>query len=129
MRRITACILVFIVLIGLCVWEQTSVNIYLENVYNMAKELQILTLDDETINTTEILEKVEHLEEMWESHESILCLFANHKDMKDLSIEIEKMKGNVEMNQYEDFQASLNVVMFLSTTFHHFMGFSFQNIF
>ena len=121
------CLLLF--LAGIIVWEQISVSIYLADIKNITDNLSEMVAGSEQINTTQIYEEVEHLEEVWKKHEGVLCLVANHKDMQDLSIEIERMKACVSVNQFEDFKASLAIIMYFTEAYHHFMGISFQNIF
>ena len=121
------CLLLF--LVGIIVWEQISVSVYLTDIKNITDNLSEMVAGSEQINTTQVYEEVEHLEEVWKKHESILCLVANHKDMQDLSIEIERMKACVSVNQFEDFKASLTIIMYFTEAYNHFMGISFQNIF
>lgn len=121
------CLLLF--LVGIIVWEQISVSVYLTDIKIITDNLSEMVAGSEQINTTQVYEEVEHLEEVWKKHESILCLVANHKDMQDLSIEIERMKACVSVNQFEDFKASLTIIMYFTEAYNHFMGISFQNIF
>lgn len=128
MRKLFYIFIIMAFLGGVVVWEQISVVKYLNDISDIAQEIEILAMDNQNINTTLMLEKVEKLETIWLKHESILCMFANHKDMQDMAVEIAKMKANVAVNQYEDFHASLNVVIYYTDSYTHFMGVSFQNI-
>ena len=128
MRKI-AMLVLLLVLVGIIVWEQLSVNSYLNEIKDITDRLTIMVSGNEQINTTEILEQVDNLEDVWNKHESILCLLANHKDMQELSVEIARMRACVSVNQFEDFKASLSIIIYFSEAYHHFMGISLQNIF
>ena len=128
MRKI-AMLVLLLVLVGIIVWEQLSVNSYLNEIKDITDRLTIMVSENEQINTTEILEQVDNLEDVWNKHESILCLLANHKDMQELSVEIARMRACVSVNQFEDFKASLSIIIYFSEAYHHFMGISLQNIF
>lgn len=128
MKKISMLFL-FLLLIGIIIWEQVSVNSYLDEIKDITDNLTLMVSDNQQINTTQILEEVDRLENVWNKHENILCLLANHKDMQELSVEIARMRACVSVNQFEDFKASLSIIIYFSEAYHHFMGISLQNIF
>lgn len=129
MKKFITIIAVVLILTGAVVWEQITINNYLDEVHTKTYELIELSSGKENIQTDEIKEKVKDLRETWIHHEEVLCIFANHKDMRDLCIEVQKLEGNIEVNQYEDFTASLKVIYHLSEDYHKIMGTNWQNIF
>ena len=128
MKKI-AMLALLLALFGIIVWEQLSVNSYLDEIRDITDKLTIMVSGNEQINTTQVLEEVDRLEDIWNKHENILCLLANHKDMQELSVEIARMRACVSVNQFEDFKASLSIIIYFSEAYHHFMGISLQNIF
>lgn len=128
MKKI-AMLALLLALVGIIVWEQLSVNSYLDEIRDITDKLTIMVSGNEQINTTQVLEEVDRLEDIWNKHENILCLLANHKDMQELSVEIARMRACVSVNQFEDFKASLSIIIYFSEAYHHFMGISLQNIF
>ena len=128
MKKI-AMLALLLALFGIIVWEQLSVNSYLDEIRDITDKLTIMVSGNEQINTTQVLEEVDRLEDIWNKHENILCLLANHKDMQELSVEIARMRACVSVNQFEDFKASLSIIIYFSEAYHHFMGISWQNIF
>ena len=129
MKKFITILIVVLILAGAVTFEQITINNYLNEIKDMTYELITLTTGTENIQTTEIKEKVDNLKQTWIHHEEVLCIFANHKDMRDLCIEIQKLEGNIEVNQYEDFTASLRVIYHLTDDYHKIMGTSWQNIF
>ena len=128
MKKI-AMLALLLALFGIIVWEQLSVNSYLDEIRDITDKLTIMVSGNEQINTTQVLEEVDRLGDIWNKHENILCLLANHKDMQELSVEIARMRACVSVNQFEDFKASLSIIIYFSEAYHHFMGISLQNIF
>lgn len=129
MKKFITILIVVLILAGAVTFEQITINNYLNEIKDMTYELITLTTGTENIQTPEIKEKVDNLKQTWIDHEEVLCIFANHKDMRDLCIEIQKLEGNIEVNQYEDFTASLRVIYHLTDDYHKIMGTSWQNIF
>lgn len=129
MKKFITILIVVLILAGAVTFEQITINNYLNEIKDMTYELITLTTGTENIQTPEIKEKVDNLKQTWIHHEEVLCIFANHKDMRDLCIEIQKLEGNIEVNQYEDFTASLRVIYHLTNDYHKIMGTSWQNIF
>lgn len=129
MKKFITILIVVLILAGAVTFEQITINNYLNEIKDITYELITLTTGTENIQTPEIKEKVDNLKQTWIHHEEVLCIFANHKDMRDLCIEIQKLEGNIEVNQYEDFTASLRVIYHLTDDYHKIMGTSWQNIF
>ncbi len=129
MKKYIAILFVIFILVGLSVLEEITIDSYLNDIQTQSQELMDLTKGTKNIQTEEIILKVNELEKTWVHHEEILCLVANHKDMRDLCIEIQRLKGNIKVNQYEDFTASLKIINHLSQDYHKIMGISWQNIF
>ena len=129
MKKFITIIFVVFLLVGLCTWDQITINDYLDDRQNQSKELIEITQGIKNIQTEEISNRVEKLKSTWEQHEEVLCFFANHKDMRDLCIEIQRLRGNIIVNQYEDFTAGLQVIYHLTQDYHFIMGLSLQNVF
>lgn len=121
-------LIIILFLVGVCIWEDLSVNIYLQEIDDAVAEIQALVADKDAINSYDILMTVENLEEMWIKNENNLCILVNHKDIEDIGMEIARLKSTIATNQIEDFNASLSLVRFFTETYHHVMGTSIQNL-
>lgn len=121
-------LIIILFLVGVCIWEDLSVNIYLQQIDDAVAEIQALVADKDAINSYDILMTVENLEEMWIKNENNLCILVNHKDIEDIGMEIARLKSTIATNQIEDFNASLSLVRFFTETYHHVMGTSIQNL-
>ena len=129
MKKLIAIIVVVLLLAGAAVWENITISTYLTDIRTKTYEIIEISRGQKNIQTTEIIQKVENLENIWKKYESTLCIFANHKDIRDLCLEIQRLRGNIEVNQYEDFCAGLKVIYHLTEDYKYIMGTSLQNIF
>ena len=121
-------LIIILFLVGVCIGEDLSVNIYLQQIDDAVAEIQALVADKDAINSYDILMTVENLEEMWMKNENNLCILLNHKDIDEIGMEIARLKSTIATNQIEDFNASLSLVRFFTETYHHVMGTSIQNL-
>ena len=129
MRKNLISVLIILSLLTLaCIWEQISVDKYLNDIYNQALAIENYVDDKEDVNAPELQAMVERLEASWDKHESMLCFLINHKDIADMSTQITFLKSYSETNQESDFKAALKVIIHYTDAYHHVMGISLQNL-
>lgn len=122
-------VIIIIALLTLaCVWEQISVDHYLNDIYNQALAIENYVDDKTDVNAPELKKMVELLEASWDKHEEMLCFLINHKDIADMATEISRLKSYSQTNQEEDFKATIKVIIHYTTAYRHVMGISLQNL-
>ena len=128
MKRLLSIIIISLFLVSVCVLEEILVKSTLKDLNQ--KSTQIYTYADSltNLNEVELLNYVNDLNAYWTTNEDLLCFFVNHKDMHEMGNEINKMLSFARSNTKEEFIASLNLVIYYTTTFNHIMGVSLQNI-
>ena len=129
MKKLITMICVVLILTGAVIIEQIIIKTYLSEIKQKTEYIIEISQGQDNIQTQEIIDKVADLKETWIHHETILGMFANHKDMRDLCVEIQKLQGNIEVNQYEDFTAGLKVIAHLTEDYNNLMGINWTNIF
>ena len=129
MKKLITIIFVVLVLAVAVVLEDITINKYFDEIKQKTEYIIALSNEKDNIQTEEIINSVKDLKQTWIHHEQILSMFSNHKDMRDLCVEIQKLQGNIEVNQYEDFTAGLKVISHLADDYKSIMGTSWQNIF
>lgn len=129
MRKLPYIISILIFLTTLCLVEEILIKKTLKTTYENSVYLYDLTYNLQDINTEEIINLSQELEQYWNKNEILLCFFVNHKDMHELGNELVKMVSYSKNNVKEDFLASLELVIYYSSTFKHLMGVSLQNVF
>ena len=127
-KRFLTSILIVCVLLGICIWEQAMVDNYLNDIYNKALQIQEYVEEKETVKDDKLMQMVEEMDEAWKNYEKMFCFVINHKDIDDLSVEIARLRANIESDQAQDFKSGVNVIIHYTQSYHHIMGASLQNI-
>ena len=127
-KRLISVLVILALLTLACIWEQVSVDKYLNDIYNQALAIENYVDDITEVNAPELQAMVESLEASWDKHESMLCFLINHKDISDISTEITRLKSYSETNQEQDFKATIKVIIHYTDAYHHDMGISLQNL-
>lgn len=127
-KRLISVLVILALLTLACIWEQVSVDKYLNDIYNQALTIENYVDDITDVNAPELQAMVESLEASWDKHESMLCFLINHKDISDISTEITRLKSYSETNQEQDFKATIKVIIHYTDAYHHVMGISLQNL-
>ena len=127
-KRFLSIIVILLILIITCVWEQVTIDKYLYNIYNQALAIQNYVKENADISKKEFENMIDTLDNSWKKEENILCFLANHKDIADMGTEITRLKTYQENKQYEELRTSISVIVHLSQAYHHIMGISIQNL-
>lgn len=115
-------------LIGVCIWEEVSINKYLTELNTQIMFLQTEMNKSENIDTEEFVLQVKKLEDFWLKKESTFCIILNHKEVEVIGEGIANAMGAVVNNSKEDFTSSLIVLRFYVRNLSHIMGLSWQNL-
>jgi len=129
MKKLVSVICIAVFLVAICIVEEVLAKNTLITINKMGNELYEYSITKEDVSTQEIIDKSQDLQKYWEEKEDFLCFFVNHKDMHEMGNEILKMISYSKNNIKEEFLTSLELVIYYSSTFHHLMGVSLQNIF
>ena len=129
MKKLITMLVVILVLTCAVVWEEITINKYIGEIKQKTEYIIDISSGLDDIRSQEIINHVSELKKTWIHHEKVLSMFSNHKDIRDLCIEIQKLEANIEVNQYEDFTAGLKVISHLADDYLSLMGTTWQNIF
>lgn len=129
MKKLLCIIIISIFLVGVCITEEILVKTTLTEINNQGNELYALVQNASNLNTPEVLSATRKLNDFWLANEDALCFFVNHKDMHEMGNELIKMISYAKNNIKEEYTTSLELVIYYSSTFHHIMGVSLENIF
>lgn len=129
MKKLLCILIITAFLVGCCIAEEILVKKTLAEIDKQGNDLYVYALKQENVNTDEILAQTRELNQFWLKYEDALCFFVNHKDMHEMGNELIKMISYAKNNIKEEYLTSLELVIYYSSTFHHIMGVSFENIF
>lgn len=121
--------IIILFIIAACVTEQIITKMYFRKTIDLVSSLQFYAENNEEINTPLFEEKAKELESYWQTKESIICTFVNHKEIEDVGIEINKLQTAVKQNNREAFIESLNLIFFYLDGYEHVVGINLQSIF
>ena len=129
MKRLLCIIIISVFLVGVCVTEEILVKRTLFEINQKGTSLLVYVQNLTDLNTEDVLSKTRELNSFWLKYEDALCFFVNHKDMHEMGNELIKMISYAKNNIKEEYTTSLELVIYYSSTFHHLMGVSLENIF
>lgn len=129
MKRLFWIILIVIVLIGICVADEMLVNDTLHQIKTTGNQLHAFAQQLDSVNNQELISQSKDLLEFWNSREVILSFTSNHKDIREMGLELTKMITYAKQDIKEEFFTSLELVIYYTDSFRQVIGLSFQNIF
>lgn len=121
--------IIILFLIGICITEQLLYQKYFDETTKKVENLRVIAETSADINTQEIIDLTNDLEDYWTKKESVLCTFINHKDIEDIGVEISKLKSAIKENEKQIFVESINLISFFLESYEHMIGINAQNIF
>ncbi len=121
--------IIILFLIGICITEQLLYQKYFDETTKKVENLRVIAETSTDINTQEIIDLTNDLEDYWTKKESVLCTFINHKDIEDIGVEISKLKSAIKENEKQIFVESINLISFFLESYEHMIGINAQNIF
>lgn len=129
MKRLFGIIIIILFLVGLCIADERLVDGTLHQIKLTGNQIYAYAQQLDSVNNEELISQAEDLLEYWSSRESILSFFTNHKDIREMGIELTKVIAYAKQDIREEFNASMELVIYYTDSFHQVMGVSMQNIF
>ena len=129
MKKIISVIIIALSLIALVVIEQIYIDTTLNGLIDRTKAIQTSVDTNENINSEQILNSINELDEFWTTNEKILCITINHNDLNKVGEQIKKIKTYIEQNNKDDSEYELDVLLFYAKNYQHIMELNFQNVF
>lgn len=126
--KISAIILIFVLLVTICFIEDRLVVQSLESTNKLCYQIENAVEKNGGIVNSEVANLVDNLEYSWKRNESTLCFMVNHKSIEQLGMEIVRLKTYIDEEEEIEFYVSLEMIKHFCETFQHFMGASFHNI-
>lgn len=121
--------IIILFLVAICLTEQLLYKKYFNETSKKVENLRVVAETSTDINTQEIIDLTNDLENYWTKKESVLCTFINHKDIEDIGVEINKLKSAIKENEKQIFVESINLISFFLESYEHMIGINAQNIF
>ncbi|MGI6701094.1 MAG: DUF4363 family protein [Christensenellales bacterium] len=125
MRTIIAlALLALIIAVG--VYEQVFINNVFEEMNVEVNEIRELISNE---NKSDALMKTKELIKWWDSKSQILEMMSPHASIKDFSIQLSTLRGQLERDDLEQAAVTCYVIQGLCDSAPHFLGFHVEHIF
>ena len=119
---------IILIIFGLCLTEQLLLKNFYGEMRAQTERVELLSNDWEN-NTSEIVEEIDALEDLWKEKSMTLWTFISHKEMRELGIEISRLKTAAKEENFDLFYESLNLVFYYIETYQNLAEINLQNIF
>ncbi len=128
MKRGFIIITIFLILIGVCIWEDVYLSTNLKTLNEKATELASIVRNSEDVNSEIVKDKIKELDEFWAKTENYFCLVVNHINMEEAGEQITKIKTFSELNQKEELLIEVDLLVYFSESYQHIIVPHIQNI-
>ncbi len=128
MKRGFVIISIFLILIGLCVWEDVYLSSNLKSLNEKAKNLAEIVRNSENVNSELVTKEIKELDNFWTKTENLFCLVVNHINMEEAGEQISKIKTLSELNKKEELLVEIDLLIYFSQSYEHIIVPHIQNI-
>ena len=128
MKRGFIIITIFLILIGVCIWEDVYLSSNLKTLNTMATELAQVVRQSENADDEIVKNKIKNLDEFWTKTENYFCLVVNHINMEEAGEQISKIKTLSELNKKEELLVEVDLLIYFSESYEHIIVPHIQNI-
>lgn len=128
MKRYWIILLLGFAIIGAVVWEQIYVVNTIDNLKSKTSALYDTIFNSDNVNTNQIINSVEELDDYWKERENFLCIIFNHKDIEKVGEQITKLTVLTLQNSKQEAEYEVELLKYYVEGYEHIMGVTFQNI-
>lgn len=128
MKRGIIIISIFLILIGLCVWEDVYLSSNLKTLNNKATNLAQIVKESENVNDEIVKNSINDLDQFWTKTENYFCLVVNHINMEEAGEQITKIKTLSNLNKKEELMVEIDLLIYFSQSYEHIIVPHIQNI-
>ncbi len=128
MKRGFVIISIFLILIGLCIWEDIYLSSNLKILNEKAINIAQIAREAENASDDIVKNAITDLDEFWAKTENWFCLVVNHINMEEAGEQISKIKTLSELNKKEELLVELDLLVYYSESYEHIIVPHIQNI-
>ncbi|HAJ77595.1 MAG TPA: hypothetical protein DCO89_00805 [Clostridiales bacterium] len=127
-KKVLWATIITIVLFAIVIAEQVFVDNTLNMLIEKISSLDAYVSSTENIQSAEIIDVCNNLDEFWTEREKILCLFINHNELSKIGEQIKKVKVYIEKNNKDDCEYELDTLNFYAESYKHVVEINIQNL-
>lgn len=125
MKKVIFAIIVFLVLIGLGVFEQVYLRRVFDNISHSALEIRSL-VEDKSFDIAH--EKAVELEEYWEKQKHITEALISHNETKEITMRLAEIEGYISAHDDKSAIATTAITAEVCDNLKHILGFCWDTV-
>ena len=125
-KKTIVIISLFVLLIAGAICEEIYLSTSINELAQKTKQIEYYMNND--FDYTNALKQTKNLELYWQEREQVLCLIINYKEIKDIILQIKRLKQSLEQNQKEDAFMELETLKLTTDNCSNIIGFNIQNV-
>ena len=130
MKRNFVVIFIFLVLVGIGLFEEFLVKDTVENLGALTTNLSVSVAEHEgDLNSEEVMDKMGKLHSYWDRTKNKICFFANFDKIKFMDESLIKLEGGLKENDKSLITENLSIVASFPKLINYVMGFNINNLF
>lgn len=125
MKKVIFAVIVFLVLIGLGVFEQVYLRRVFDNIASTSQEIRTLV---EKGQFDEAHEKAVELKEYWERQKHITEAIISHNETKEITMRLAEIEGYVSAHDDKSAIATTAITIEVCENLKHILGFCWDTV-
>lgn len=128
MKRGFVIISIFLILVGVCIWEEIFLSSNLKLLNQKAQNLAVMVRNSENVDGEIIAEKIKDIDKFWTKTENYFCIVVNHINMEEAGEQISKIKTLSSLNKKDELLVEVDLLVYFSQSYEHIIVPHIQNI-
>lgn len=125
MKKVIFAIIVFLILIGLGVFEQVYLRNVFDNISTAAEEIRSLVEDKDFDNAHE---KALEIQEYWEKQKHITEAIISHNETKEITMRLAEIEGYISAHDDKSSIATTAITIEVCDNLKHILGFCWDTV-
>ncbi len=125
MKKVIFAIIVFLILIGLGVFEQVYLRNVFDSISTAASEIRTLV---EEKNFDEAHEKAVDIQEYWDKQKHVTEAIISHNETKEITMRLAEIEGYVSAHDDKSAIATTAITIEVCENLEHILGFCWDTV-
>ena len=130
MKRFIAIIVLLIIIVGICTFEEFFLHNFVKPFTTQANALSKQIEDNENITSNkEIITNYTALKNNWQKAKTTLCFFTNYEKIKSMDESFIKLESGIKNNDKDLANENISLICNYDKFLTYMMGFNINNLF
>ncbi len=130
MKRLIAMIILFLILVSICAFEEIFLSSFVSNFTAKAQTLSTLIEENENLESnSQIKNTFSSLKNSWHNAKTTFCFFTNYEKIKSMDESFIKLEASINNNDKNLANENVAMICNYEQFFNYMMGFNINNLF